>query len=140
MIFSVFFSSDHGDFGGDYGLVEKWPGSMADVLTRVPLYARIPGGVSGHVSMAPVQTADVLETMLDAANITKPSWIRFGKSLLPQLHGAEGAKDRYVFSEGGFYFENEQMIEAGGWCCFVAFFSTIPWDIVGWCLVVWSID
>ena len=72
---AVFFSSDHGDFAGDYGLVEKWPGSMADVLTRVPLYARLPAGylsssvsgqghaVQGHVSQAPVQTADVLETM-----------------------------------------------------------------------------
>lgn len=109
---AVFFSSDHGDFGGDYGLVEKWPGSMADVLTRVPLYARIPGGVRDHVSMAPVQTADVLETMLAAANITVPGWIRFGQSLLPQLHGGEGPKDRFVFSEGGFYFENEQMNEA----------------------------
>lgn len=50
----VFFSSDHGDFGGDYGLVEKWPGSMADVLTRVPLFARIPGGVKNHVALVRV--------------------------------------------------------------------------------------
>ena len=66
---AIFFSSDHGDFGGDYGLVEKWPGSMADVLTRVPLYARIPGGAVGHVTNAPVQTADVLETMLDLGGV-----------------------------------------------------------------------
>lgn len=66
---AIFFSSDHGDFGGDYGLVEKWPGSMADVLTRVPLYARIPGSAMGHVTNAPVQTADVLETMLDLGGV-----------------------------------------------------------------------
>jgi choline-sulfatase len=91
---AVFFASDHGDFGGDYGLVEKWPGSMADVLTRVPLYARIPGGVTGHVATAPVQTADVLETMLDLGGILLPDWIRFGQSLLPQLHGDQGQADR----------------------------------------------
>eukprot|EP00039_Didymoeca_costata_P024404 m.10206 g.10206 ORF g.10206 m.10206 type:complete len:545 (+) comp4220_c0_seq2:22-1656(+) len=110
---ALFFSSDHGDFGGDYGLVEKWPGSMADVLTRVPLYARIPGGTPGHVSKAPVQTADILETMLDLANLTQNNtWIRFGESLKTQLMGGEGDMGRFVYSEGGFYFENEQMIEA----------------------------
>lgn len=109
---AVFFSSDHGDFGGDYGLVEKWPGSMADVLTRVPLYARIPGGAAGHVSNAPVQTADVLETMLDLGGVLLPNWVRFGKSLVPQLMGGEGQADRYVYAEGGFYFANEQFNEA----------------------------
>ena len=32
--------SDHGDYAGDYGLVEKWPSGLEDVLTRVPLYVR----------------------------------------------------------------------------------------------------
>ena len=31
---AVFASSDHGDFGGDYGLIEKWPGGADDILTR----------------------------------------------------------------------------------------------------------
>lgn len=99
---AVFFSSDHGDFGGDYGLVEKWPGSMADVLTRVPLYARIPGMATGHVSYSPVQTADVLETMLDLANISLPGWIRFGKSLVPELEDRQDSgktSERFVYAE-----------------------------------------
>lgn len=109
---AVFFSSDHGDFGGDFGLVEKWPGSMDDVLTRVPLVGRFPGGASGVVHEAPVQTADVFETMLDLAGINA-SWVRFGQSFAPALqNGTEGEMDRFVYSEGGFYFQNEQMIEA----------------------------
>jgi len=47
---AVFYSSDHGDFSGDYNMIEKWPGGADDILTRVPLYARIPGGASGFVS------------------------------------------------------------------------------------------
>ena len=105
------FAHGAGDFGGDYGLVEKWPGSMADVLTRVPLFARIPGGARGHVSKAPVQTADILETMLDLAQINA-SWVRFASTLAPQLRGGEGDLSRFVYSEGGFYFPNEQMAEA----------------------------
>ena len=34
--------SDHGDYAGDYGLVEKWPSGLEDVLTRVPLLIRAP--------------------------------------------------------------------------------------------------
>jgi choline-sulfatase len=41
--------ADHGDYAGDYGLVEKWPSGLEDVLTRVPLLIRTPGGTQGHV-------------------------------------------------------------------------------------------
>lgn len=84
---------------------------MADVLTRVPLFARMPGGAKGHVSKAAVQTADIFETMLELASVNA-SWVRFANSLVPQLRGGEGDLSRYVYSEGGFYFENEQMMEA----------------------------
>ena len=36
--------SDHGDYAGDYGLVEKWPSGLESCLTHVPLIARMPGG------------------------------------------------------------------------------------------------
>lgn len=103
---AVFFSSDHGDFGGDFHMIEKWPGGADDILTRVPLYARVPGGVPGHVSKAPVQTADIMETMLDLAQVNS-TWVRFGQSLMPQLKGGEGDMARAVFSEGGFSFHSE---------------------------------
>ena len=60
---STFVFSDHGDYAGDYGLVEKWPSGLEDVLTRVPLLARIPNGKAGHVVSAPVQLFDVVPTV-----------------------------------------------------------------------------
>ena len=33
---AIFFFSDHGDFTGDYGLVEKTQNTFEDCLTRVP--------------------------------------------------------------------------------------------------------
>lgn len=130
---------------------------MSDVLSRVPLIAQVPGGASGHVVRGPVQTADILETMLDMANLN-PEFVRFGQSLVPQvynvnkhilrlcpclsagyialcyfalslslaqnlvpphaachvsqLHAQADDLERTVYSEGGFYFQNEQMIEA----------------------------
>ncbi len=40
---AVFTFADHGEWAGDYGLVEKWPSAMDDCLTRIPLIARVPG-------------------------------------------------------------------------------------------------
>ena len=52
--------ADHGDYAGDYGLVEKWPSGLEDVLTRVPLIIRTPGGTPGHVVAEPVQLFDIV--------------------------------------------------------------------------------
>jgi len=116
---AIFFSSDHGDFGGDFHLVEKWPGAADDILTRVPLYARIPGASSkakGFVAKAPVQLFDIPHTICELAGINVTGdgsgqyGINFGKSLVPQLRRGEESDDdmaRFVYSEGGFGFWNE---------------------------------
>ena len=39
---AIFFFSDHGDFTGDYGLVEKTQNTFEDCLTRVPLIVKPP--------------------------------------------------------------------------------------------------
>eukprot|EP00945_MAST-04E_sp_MAST-4E-sp1_P008288 g8288.t1 len=96
---SVF--ADHGDYAGDYGLVEKWPSGLEDVLTRVPLLIRTPGGARGHIVDEPVQLFDIVPTMLEIANISL-AHVQFGKSLLPQLHGATGDPTWAVYSEGGY--------------------------------------
>jgi choline-sulfatase len=93
--------ADHGDYAGDYGLVEKWPSGLEDVLTRVPLIIRTPGGASGHVVKEPVQLYDIVPTFLELANISAKH-MHFGKSLVPQLKGAPGDPKRAVFAEGGY--------------------------------------
>jgi choline-sulfatase len=112
---AVFYSSDHGDFAGDFEMIEKWPGGADDVLSRVPLYARIPGGAAGFVSKAPVQLADVPHTIcmlagIDVVGDGSGQWgINFGHDLTPQLSAGhnEGDLSRFVYAEGGFKFYNE---------------------------------
>ena len=116
---AVFMSSDHGDFAGDSHLVEKarvdrttlgalthahvqWPGGLDDMLTHVPLMARIPGGVPNQTVAEPVQLFDLLPTILELANITL-NHTQFGVSFVDQLYGAPGNPNRTVYSEGGFY-------------------------------------
>ncbi|HEU5316422.1 MAG TPA: sulfatase-like hydrolase/transferase [Chloroflexota bacterium] len=98
---ALFFFSDHGDWAGDYGLVEKWPSALDDCLTRIPLIVRAPGMTRGHVVSEPVEALDVMATALDLAGIPAQH-THFARSLVPQLGGAAGDPDRAVFSEGGY--------------------------------------
>lgn len=104
---AIFFSSDHGDFAGDYHMVEKWPGAADDILTHVPFFARIPGGAAGVTIKSPVSLMDIPHTICELAGINVTSGgqfgINFGQSLIPQLQeGEEGDQSRIVYAEGGF--------------------------------------
>lgn len=93
--------SDHGDWAGDFGLVEKWPSALDDTLTRVPFIIRAPGGVAGHVVREPVEMFDMAATVYDLAGV-EPQHTHFAHSLCPQIAGAAGDPDRAVFAEGGY--------------------------------------
>jgi arylsulfatase A-like enzyme len=100
---AIFVFADHGDWAGDYGLVEKWPSALDDCLTRVPFIVRVPGQdlARGHVVNEPVEMFDLMGTVLDLAGI-EAEHTHFARSLVPQLHGAAGDPDRAAFSEGGY--------------------------------------
>lgn len=107
---AVIMSSDHGDYAGDYGLVEKWPAGLESCLTHVPLITRVPGGKSGVVSNEMVELFDVMPTMLELAG-TRATHTNFARSLLPQVHGQAGDPHRAAFSEGGYNVYEPQAFE-----------------------------
>ena len=102
--------SDHGDYTGDYGLVEKWPSGLEDCLTHVPLIARVPGGARGHVVSELVELYDLMPTCLELAG-TRATHTHFARSLMPQLHGAAGDPERAAFTEGGYNAYEPQAFE-----------------------------
>jgi len=97
----VIVSADHGDWAGDYGLVEKWPSGLDDCLTRVPLIIRAPGNAGGHVVSEPNEFFDIMATVMELAGL-ETAHTHFAQSLVPQLSGAAGDPDRAVFAEGGY--------------------------------------
>lgn len=106
----VITTSDHGDFAGDYGLIEKWPNAFYDNLTKTPLIMRAPGAARGHRVKELVSEIDIMPTVLDYAGVD----IRhdqFGHSLRAQLAGAPGDPDAAVFSEGGYDLREPQCFE-----------------------------
>jgi choline-sulfatase len=107
---ALFLCSDHGDYTGDYGLVEKWPSGLEDCLTHVPLIGRIPGGESGIVSRELVELFDIMPSCLELAG-TKADHTHFARSLLPQLRGSSGDAERAAFTEGGYNVYEPQAFE-----------------------------
>lgn len=113
---ALFTLSDHGDYAGDFGLVEKWPSGLEDCLTHVPLLARVPGAPSGMVAEDMVELYDVMPTALELAGTTAEH-THFARNLMPQIHGHPGDPQRAAFAEGGYNVYEPQCFEpysAGG--------------------------
>jgi len=99
---ALFMFSDHGDFTGDYGLVEKTQNTFEDCLSRVPLIVKSPGGfpVRPRVCDALVELVDVPATVESISGI-RPRHSHFGRSLLPLIAGETEELRDAVFCEGG---------------------------------------
>lgn len=99
---AVFFFSDHGDFTGDYDLVEKSQNTFEDCLTRVPLLIKPPAWIpaSPRVSDALVELVDFPATVADITGIPL-DYSQFGRSLVPLLTGERDEHRDAVFAEGG---------------------------------------
>lgn len=106
----TWFYTDHGEYLGDFGLVEKWPSGLDDVLVRNPLIVHDPGGASG-VASSFVEMVDLTATLEDLAGLE--SGRHFGRSLRPLLADPSSAHRDAAFSEGGFLLSEEPLLEAG---------------------------
>lgn len=98
----VLFTSDHGDYLGDHGLMTKSP-SLYDCLVRAPLILRWPGRVdAGRRDIRFASLIDLMPTFAAAAGIPCPEQAQ-GVNLLPFL-GDGGAREAIrpaAFSEYG---------------------------------------
>ncbi|MFF2658458.1 sulfatase-like hydrolase/transferase [Kitasatospora sp. NPDC058032] len=114
------FFADHGEYLGDFGLIEKWPSAMHDCITRDPLIISGGGFAGGQASDAMVEMVDVLPTVLELAGVEAPHR-HFGRSLVPLLRDPAAPHREYAFTEGGFTVEEEPRMERPGF----------PYDLKG---------
>ena len=110
---SVFVFSDHGDYTGDYGLVEKVQNCFEDALTNVPLIVKPAAGIAckPRVTPALAELNDLCATLSDMTGVDL-GYVQYGTSLLPVLAGDDAGKDA-VFSEGGRGFGDRPSMELG---------------------------
>jgi len=94
----IVFTSDHGDFAGQYGLIEKWDTCMADCIMRSPLVIWAPGLPGGGRVTSMSEHTDLAATILDLLGL-QADWGMHGSSLVPVIHG--GARLQAVFADGG---------------------------------------
>lgn len=109
---AVFFFSDHGEYAGDYGLVEKAQNTFEDCLTRVPFVVKPPAGVTLQPGVRDqlVELVDFPATVFDLAGID-PGYDHFGRSLLPLLADAGLEGRDAAFCEGGRLLREEHCSE-----------------------------
>lgn len=97
----TFFFADHGEYLGDFGLIEKWPSAMDRCITADPLIVSGPGIGRGQRCDAVTELVDVTPTVLELAGLDAPH-DHFGRSLLPLFDDPRSAHRRFAFTEGGF--------------------------------------
>lgn len=109
---AIFLFSDHGDFTGDYGLVEKTQNTFEDSLTNVPFIFKPPKDypVKPGISDALVELIDFPATVEALTGIV-PKHTHFGKSLLPLVTGEKTDHRDAVFCEGGRLFGETHCME-----------------------------
>lgn len=97
----VVFTSDHGEYMGNLGMVQK-SAHLYDALIRVPLIIRWIGRLpAGSMVDGLVEHHDLMPTLCTLMNIAKPPGIQ-GVDLTGLLSGASYQRD-VVFSEIGFH-------------------------------------
>lgn len=102
--------TDHGEYLGDYGLIEKFPSGQDDCLLRNPLIIAGPDCGSGQVCDSLVEMVDLMPTLLELAE-TEARHTHFGRSLVPLFADPDTAHRDAAFAEGGFTAEEEPLLE-----------------------------
>ncbi|HZG84043.1 sulfatase-like hydrolase/transferase [Paenibacillus sp.] len=112
---AIFIFSDHGDYTGDYNLVEKAQNTFEDCLVNVPLLIKPPKGypLDAGVSDSLVELVDFYATTMDMCGVT-PTHSHFGKSLVPILENRSREIREFVYCEGGRLAEEAHCSESRG--------------------------
>jgi len=121
----VFFTTDHGELQGDYGLVFKGP-FHTDSLMRLPMvWQPAPSaGVIPTVVPEPVGQLDLAPTFCEIADVAVPEWVQGA----PLPHGPGSGRERVLCewdSQFPGYGMHLRSIYRDGWLCTVYEPSTI---------------
>lgn len=99
--------TDHGDYAGDYGMIEKFLAGFEDCLVRAPLIISGPGVEAGQVHDSLCEMTDLYPTLMDLLDL-EPKHYHYGRSLVPLTEGEVSTHREEVFAEGGYHADEEQ--------------------------------
>lgn len=104
------FYTDHGEYLGDHGIVEKWPSGVSEVLAREPLIIGGGGLPEGKVCDEICEMVDLLPTVFQLCGIGE-HFPHNGVSLLPMMLEGKRHPKQYAYTEGGFLTSEEPLLE-----------------------------
>ena len=95
----VVYTSDHGDYAAEHGIMEKAPGICSDAITRVPLIWLAPGRIEAGASVSDiVELIDISNTLCSLAGIELMETAD-GRDLSPLLAGGGDSAERIGVTE-----------------------------------------
>ncbi len=110
---NIFCFSDHGDYTGDYDIVEKLQNCFEDDLTNIPLVIKpskdIP--VKPRVTKALAELVDLSATVSEMTGV-ELDYVQYGKSLVHVLNG-DDTHSEAIFAEGGRPYGDKPAMELG---------------------------
>lgn len=94
----IIFTSDHGEFLGDHGRIQKGPPGQ-DCITNVPLLVSYKNHISENIEFDQlVESVDIVPTILDYCGVQIPNYMQ-GKSLSNLIKGEETKHKDVVMCE-----------------------------------------
>ncbi len=98
----IVFLSDHGDFTGDYGLVEKTQNTFEDCIVNVPFLIKPPKdyAVQPGIRDGLVELIDLVPLVEEICGLKK-TYDHFGKSPIPFFDNPLYENRTFAFCEGG---------------------------------------
>lgn len=118
------FFTDHGEFLGDYGLIEKWPSGVSENLVHEPLLIGGAGLPQGKVYEEMAEMVDLVPTLLQLGGVNE-TYQHYGISLVDAINALANSTSlphkEYAYTEGGFLITDEPLLEQG----------PFPYDIKG---------
>lgn len=89
----VIYMSDHGEFAGEHGMIEKAPGIAFRCVTRIPFIWLWPGHLPENTMRdSLVESVDVLPTLCELIGIPHPNWVD-GKNITTILNEGGEVRD-----------------------------------------------
>jgi len=97
----IIFVADHGDFAGQFQLVEKWDCLFQDCLLQTPLILAAPWlDFQGQQVDSLVEMVDLAPTLYELCDVEPPPGL-VGRSLLPVIRERDQSFRDSVYAEGG---------------------------------------
>ena len=107
----VIYSSDHGDYACEHGIMEKAPGISHDAITRIPFIWRCPGQFgAGQIREELVESVDVSQTLCALCGLPALE-TSDGNDISHLLRGDEGAVRQIAVTE----FAWSKSVRKGDW-------------------------